>query len=583
MRFMSLFRNMSLTRQIVIVILMMLIILLLSFVISNTIAERIIERKVTDSVSKILLQVEEKTESFYSDMDGISESLLYSPTIQTYMNSNDALSRILMNNEIISVFNNTITLKENIRGIQLYNKEGTMLASIGEGTGKSGQPPVQMTEYSGILTNPKEADTAPYYSIAFPIYNLKSDLLRDYRGTCVFIMDTKNFINILKGAQITKNSHLLLLDQNNNIVANEGNSRIDTPDMEKWKNDKRFILQMVTLPRTGWKLISVIPKNELLQELNIIQKFNIATYLVMICMLGLFLLIFFNRIIKPIKSLMDFMKSYPKTGGERRFKLVYHNEIGVLAANLNKMLDEIAALSQEIQLTQKQKYEIELARKQMEILAFRNQINPHFLYNTLECIRAIAFYHNVHEIADLSTSLSNMFRYSVKGNNFVTIRDELSQVKEYAKIVELRFMGRIKITIEASEELLEVQTLKMVLQPIVENAVFHGLEKKIDNGIVRIRVQRIEQNKIQYLIQDNGYGMEADRLKELLQHMRQSNASGQAEREGKKGIGLSNIYRRIKLFYGDDAEISIQSKWNEGTTVIVTFQAHYPVEALEVG
>ena len=232
-------------------------------------------------------------------------------------------------------------------------------------------------------------------------------------------MDVKNFNKILEGGKITKHSRLLLLDQNNKIMANEGNSpNFDTFRLEEWKNDNRYIVQTITLLQTGWRLISVIPKNELLQELDIVKRLNIATYVIVFCMLLLFLVIFSNRILKPIKAIMDFMKTYPKTGRESRFNVIYHNEIGVLAVNLNKMLDEIDTLSKEIQLTQKQKYEIEIAKKQMEISAFRNQINPHFLYNTMECIRAIAFYYKVQEIADITTSLSNMFRYSVKGNDF---------------------------------------------------------------------------------------------------------------------------------------------------------------------
>ncbi|MBD0384086.1 histidine kinase [Paenibacillus sp. WST5] len=561
---------------------MMLSILLISFVISNTIAERTIERKVTDSVSKIFLQVEEKIGSFYSDMEGISTSLLYSPTVQTYMSSNDPLTMILMNSEIISVFSNTITLKENIRGIQLFDKEGTMVANIGAGTGEPVQLPVESTKYSGLLKDPDTNDTSTFYSITVPIYNLKSTLIKDYRGTSVFVMDVKNFNKILEGGKITKHSRLLLLDQNNQIMANEGNSpNFDTFRLEEWKNDNRYIVQTITLPQTGWRLISVIPKNELLQELDIIKRLNIATYVIVFCMLCLFFVIFSTRILKPVKAIMDFMKSYPKMGKNSRFNVVYHNEIGVLAVNLNKMLDEIDTLSKEIQLTQKQKYEIEIAKKQMEISAFRNQINPHFLYNTLECIRAIAFYYKVQDIADISTSLSNMFRYAVKGNDFVTIRDEISHVKEYAKIIEFRFMGRMQVAIEADEELLEVKTLKMLLQPIVENAVFHGLEKKIDNGIVQITVQKIAQNQVQYVIRDNGYGMEDKQLEELLNRLRQFDTSSHTEKEAKQGIGLSNIYRRIKLFYGDKSELTIESTLHEGTTITVTFPLHDHSEQTE--
>lgn len=576
------FGKLSLNRQVLYLILIMLVILLISFIISNNIAGRIIERKVTDSVSKILLQVEGKMVSFYSDMDGISTSLLYSPTVQTFMSSKDILSTILMNNEIISVFGNTISLKENIRGIQLFNPEGAMLANIGVGTGESVKHPVKMIEYSGLLTNPNTADSSPYYSITIPIYNLQSSLVRDYRGTSVFIMDVKNFSNILKDAKITENSRLLLLDQNNQIMASEGNMlNFDTSHLEEWTNDKRYIVQTITLSLTGWKLISVIPKNELLRELGTVHRLNIATYIIMFSILCLFLFIFYSRILKPVRALMDFMKSYPKKGGENRFNVVHHNEIGVLAVNLNKMLDEIDTLSKEIQLTQKQMYEIEITKKQMEISAFRNQINPHFLYNTLECIRAIAFYYKVQEIADISTSLSNMFRYSVKGNDFVTIQDEISHIKEYAKIIEFRFMGRMQVAIEADEDLLEVRTLKMLLQPIVENAVFHGLEKKIDNGLVQITVQKIAQNQVQYVIRDDGYGMEDMELEELLNGLRQFDTPSYSEKDAKLGIGLSNIYRRIKLFYGDEAEMTIQSKLHVGTTISITFPAQNHSEQLE--
>lgn len=579
---MSLFYKLSLSRQVLFLILMMLVILLISFIISNTIAGRIIESKVTESVSKILLQVEEKTESFYTDMEGISTALLYSPTVQTFMGSGDPLTMLLMDSEIISVFSNTITLKENIRGIQLFDREGTMIANIGAGTGKSVQIPVETTQYSGLLTKPNTNTTSTFYSITVPIYNLKSAVVRDYRGTSVFVMDVKNFNKILEGGKITKHSRLLLLDQNNKIMANEGNSpNFDAFRLEDWKNDKRYIVQTITLPQTGWKLISVIPKDELLQELAVVQRLNIATYIVMFSILCLFLFIFYNRILNPVRALMDFMKSYPKKGGENRFNVVHHNEIGVLAVNLNKMLDEIDALSKEIQLTQKQKYEIEIAKKQMEISAFRNQINPHFLYNTLECIRAMAFYYKVQDIADISASLSNMFRYAVKGNDFVTIRDEITHVKEYAKIIEFRFMGRMQVAIEADEDLLEMRTLKMLLQPIVENAVFHGLEKKIDNGLVQITVQKIAQNQVQYVIRDDGFGMEDKRLEELLNSLRQFDTPSHSEKDAKLGIGLSNIYRRIKLFYGEEAEMTIQSKLHLGTTIRITFPAENHSEQLE--
>lgn len=564
------FRNHSLSKNIMYLILIMLVILLVSFVISNQIAKRIVESKVTDSADKILLQVEEKMTSFYADMGGISISLLYSPTIQTALTVEDELTMVLMNPEVISMFSNTMSLKESIRGIRLYDKEGTIVANTGAGFVDSLQHPVQTTEYSGLLSS-----NDSQYTITVPIYNLKSVQLQDYRGACIFIMDVSNFNSILENAKITPHSQFLLLDQHNKIMASDGAAaNIHSIDLAKWKNDKRYIVQSVTLSSTGWQLISIIPKEELLRDLDTVQKLNIATYLVMIGLLGMFMLLFFTRIMRPIKALMDFMKSYSKKGGGTRFTIEYHNEIGVLAAHLNKMLDEIDALGQEVQLAQRRMYEIQIAKKQMEISAFRNQINPHFLYNTLECIRALALYNKGEEIADISASLSNMFRYSVKGNDFVTIRDEITHVKEYANIIELRFMGRIQMEIEVEEGLLGMRTLKMLLQPIVENAVFHGLERKRGKGIVRLTVQSLPDNRIRYTVQDNGCGMEEKQVQDLLQRLRNSDSPVSIGKDDKQGIGLANIYRRIKLFYGDAAEMDIQSQLNTGTMICITIPVH---------
>ncbi|CAM4012110.1 sensor histidine kinase [Cohnella lubricantis] len=572
-------RRLSLARQILIFVLMMLAILLISFVITSRIAEKIIEKKVTESVNKILLQVEEKITGYYTDMEGSSMSLLYSQSIQNLLNSEDKLSVILLNSEVTSMFANTMSQKENIRGIRLYNSEGTLVASIGAIDVGVKPHIVESIEYSGLLS---EGGVNPYYAISIPIYNLKSEKVQDYRGMCEFIMDVGNFNHILNKAKITSHSSFLLLDQNGKMMASEGKTTVeDSIDINEWNHDKRFIVQSVTLPRSGWQLISIIPRKELLNDLSTIQHLNIATYLVMIGMLSLFLLLFYTRIMTPIKALMDFIKAYPKSGGESRFPVVYRNEIGVLGSSLNKMLDEIDDLGKSVQLTQKRMYEFEIAKKHMEVLAFRNQINPHFLHNTLECIRAIALYNKVQEIAEISESLSNMFRYSVKGTDFVTIEDELAHVREYARIIEYRFMGRIRVEIEADRDLLGLKTLKMILQPIVENAVFHGLEKQNKNGLVQIKVYKPEPEMIQYIIKDNGYGIDQADLGILMQHLRQSEDIGNTDNKFRQGIGLGNICRRMKLFYGDEADMTVSSQLHKGTVVSISFPAIDNQEQME--
>ncbi|WP_168735815.1 cache domain-containing sensor histidine kinase [Cohnella fermenti] len=562
----------SLMRQIVFLISLMLVTLLAAFVVTDRVAKQIIERKVTDTVDKIFLQVQEKMSSFHSDMQGISTFLFYSPTVQNYINSEDSLSRVLMNGELLSMFANTSSMKANIRGIELFDQSGKLLARVGEGEDEWTDS-VPKLAYSGRI-DLKNRPTERFYKIATPVYGLDSNhIATEFKGTGVYVMDANNFIPILRSAKITSGSRVMLLDGEDRTIASEGVvSDEDVIRVETWKNDPRYIVQSVTLPDSGWKLISVIPKGELLAELDSMQRINVATYVTMFVLLCLFLLIFFTRILRPIRSLMEFIRSYPKNGEDSRYEVIHRNEIGVLGAKLNKMLDDIGALSSEVQSTQTRMYEMELAKKQMEISAFRNQINPHFLYNTLESIRAMALYYNVQDIADLSESLSRMFRYAVKGSNFVAVADELSHVREYARIIDFRFRGRFRILIDCEPELLEATMLKMLLQPLVENAVFHGLERKLGNGRVAIDIRRAPSGDIQLSIEDDGRGMSGERLEELLRQL--DNFEEKEDQSGaSRGIGVLNIYRRIRLFYGTEAQMGIESLPDQGTLVRITWPA----------
>ena len=121
------------------------------------------------------------------------------------------------------------------------------------------------------------------------------------------------------------------------------------------------------------------------------------------------------------------------------------------------------------------------------MIAYKGQINPHFMYNTLECIRGMALYHEEKEIAKLTGSLSKLFRYNVKGEELVSVKEVVKNLKEYALIIDYRFMGKFKVVIEAEESLLQVFLPKMLVQPLVENAVLHGLEPKMDRGEVNVR------------------------------------------------------------------------------------------------
>ncbi|ETT77633.1 sensor with HAMP domain [Paenibacillus sp. FSL R7-277] len=560
------FQRVSLVKQIIYLNVLMLSFLLVSFLISNYIAQRIVEDKVTESVNKLMLQLEATMKNFYKDMDGISYSLLYSPTLQQYLSTNDALTHILMDDDIVSQFSSTLSLKEDIKGILLYNNTGKLIANLGEKANITPKNQASVIEYTtSILPN------SSYYTISVPVYNLQNNIkLKDYRGMCVFLMDGARFNELLQTSKQSPHSKFLLLDEKDVIIAGTAPQNYgEVFHSENYSNRHKYLVQEAVLKNTGWKIISVLPKAEVLQDVSTIKNLNIATYIVIFSMLLLFLVVFYNQVFKPVKALLDFVKSYTKKGKDRRFSVTFNNEIGVLGSRLNQMLDDIDHLSRDIQVVQQKAFDIELMKKKMEISAYRNQINPHFLYNTLECIRAIALFHKAEDIAEITSSLSKMFRYSIKGAGFVSIGEELLYLREYSRIIDYRFRGKIQIRVEAEERLQSLYTLKLLLQPIVENAVFHGLETKVSSGLVTVQVNLRRDQLVCFTVKDDGVGMSGQRLEEVRAQLNRFEGPV-VMNDGGVGIGLANIYRRIKLFYGENAQMTIESKVDEGTMVILT-------------
>ncbi|WP_042199486.1 sensor histidine kinase [Paenibacillus camerounensis] len=574
------FHNVGLFRQLVYLIGVTFIIVLVSFAVSNKIAERTVEKQVADSADKIVLQVEETLANFFKDMDGISYSLLYSTVLQNYLSSDDPLTKILMNPEIIAEFSSTLALKEEVMGIQLYDREGELATSIGKPFA-----PVQQRSADEIKYELGSSDQAgrTFYTISVPVYNLQNNrVLKDYRGMCVFYMDVKNFTSVLGKSKLTEHSRLFLTDDRDRIITgSDGPDPRMLADVDQHSSGKTYIVLSRTLAN-GWNIVSDIPRAELLSELDLVKRLNVVAYAVISLVFLLFLLLFYFQLLRPVRALLDFVNSYARRGGQARFHNSYHNEIGVLGTSINHMLDSIVQLGNDVQNAQRRMYESELDRKQMEITAYRNQINPHFLYNTLESIRALSLYHKVGDIAEITSSLSRLFRYSVKGDNFVTVREEIAHMQEYARIIDFRFRGKITIRFEVEESLTEVRTLKLLLQPLVENAVFHGLERKIGPGTVTVTLHSVHSDFIRAVVADDGIGFREDKLEQLQAFLLHAELTGDHRTEllG-SGIGLANSFRRLKLFYGGQAALKIEAGPVQGTIVTLDFPIHIPLDETE--
>lgn len=218
-----------------------------------------------------------------------------------------------------------------------------------------------------------------------------------------------------------------------------------------------------------------------------------------------------------------------------------------------------------------QEYTVQVSDKQAKIAALQSQINPHFLYNTLECIRSEALLYECQSIADMAKALAAFFRYSIsKKENIVTVRDELRNIENYFMIQSYRFENKFSFDIKVSqedEEIYNYQVPKLSLQPIVENAIFHGLETKATDGKVTIRAYTTDQELVM-VISDNGVGIAPDMLLQMQNALRtQGQINMHKSSEHGNGIALYNVNQRIKLLFGESYGLHIYSTKGMGTDV----------------
>jgi two-component system sensor histidine kinase YesM len=313
-----------------------------------------------------------------------------------------------------------------------------------------------------------------------------------------------------------------------------------------------------TLQLTGWKIIGRTDRKDLLASAIVTR--NIA-FTIGAATAGFLILIYLfisYRLTHPIRKLKNCMREVEEGNLDLRAEVSSHDEIADLSESFNSMVQRIKEL---IELTVKEQ---ELAKK-MEFKALQAQINPHFLYNSLESILWMAEAGNKEDIITMTKSLSSFFRIILsKGDEKITLRDELSHITSYLVIQKLRYRDILSYEIDVPEELMEYRIIKIVLQPLVENALYHGIKNTRLMGKVRIQGRELE-DQIVLIVDDNGVGMSEEKLAELQQLFTSEYHLGTSS----SSYGLRNVNQRLKLEYGDNYRLRITSVLGKGTRVII--------------
>lgn len=235
-------------------------------------------------------------------------------------------------------------------------------------------------------------------------------------------------------------------------------------------------------------------------------------------------------------------------------------EVRRLALTFSNMFSDIDQLNMQIFETSSKLYEEKIRTQATQIDFFRSQINPHFLYNVLELIRSLALEHDAPDISAITVAVGKMYRYNTKGNPVVPFREELEMTKAYIEIQKFRFQSKFDIIYNIPEEALEIPVIKIILQPIVENAIQHGIEPALDRCILYIGCS-VKDRELVIEVRDDGVGMSAERLREMQELLNRRQYDTAAY------VGITNTNARLKLQYGDMYGITIESKENDGTIV----------------
>lgn len=337
---------------------------------------------------------------------------------------------------------------------------------------------------------------------------------------------------------------------------------------ETWQGKDRDVI-VKTVGYTGWKIIGVSPEhgftlNEVKTRLFLV--FVVAFFLFLLAVINAYIS---SKITAPIQELEKSVNALEEGELDTQVYTGGSYEIQHLGRSIGGMARRIQALMNDIVAEHESK-------RKSEFDTLQSQINPHFLYNTLDIIVWMIENEQKQEAVKVVTALARFFRISLsRGKSIIPVKDELEHVRSYLMIQQMRFKNKFTYDIQAEQEVLSLASLKLMLQPLVENAIYHGMEFMDGDGEILIKVF-IQEERLRFIIEDNGLGMTKEQVQGLLTEKKHSSS-----RRG-SGIGVKNVNERIRLYFGEEYGLFIRSEPDEGTAVEICLPA-LPFDSLAEG
>lgn len=514
----------------------------------------------------------------------IIDIVSYDDTIQEVISTNSAYYRkdignwIIQTSKVRNILYNTYTTPD-ISSIHLYMKDGP--AAIEESDEFHRMSSAEKANWYTALQNSsslyiwfpiEESDNNKSY-LSFIKKIANAGRINDFIGIISAEVPQSVFQEIAKQASTTPDTDVLIFNSYNQLIAQYGESTysIETildafnteniqsnrPVQQIYLDDVSYIAGMQGIEGTDWSVVLLTPMDDVLGSATLYRNQMYKTSLLLFVFGIPIILLISHSITSRLRILEQEMREVAQGKLDPIKEDNANDEIGKLTHTFNYTITQISSLM-------KEQYRLGQEIKSLELNVLQSQINPHFLYNTLDLINWLGLYNNVPDVVKASTALASFYKLSLgHGEKIVTLENEINHAAVYVEIQNMRFGNRIILNNQISEELYKFKMLKITLQPLIENAIQHGIRERDDEtGTITLSAS-LKSGIITISVSDDGVGMSPDVLCKILDE----------SEEKKKEYGVKNINKRIKLNYGNDYGLSYQSEQGVGTTVYIRFPA----------
>lgn len=531
----------------------------------------------------IIRQMNQNIDSYITYMDNIAAMISGSEDAQSYLRQegDDTSESVGNQKRLIEQFTAFLKSREDIKNIGIIRDDGCGLFNDGQQTINSNLDMTRQFWYEEAINSNESILTSSHVQHVIKgerpwVITLSrriSDLTgnADRKGVVFIDLNYSAISELCDQNSIGAKGYVYILDQDGNIVYHPQQQQLynelqtenidivmnaDTDTVTVGDGNNARVYTLSQSEKTGWTVVGCMNMAELTKD----SRKAKSIYMVMAVVLVIVALLLFNMIARnitlPIQRLRDSMAKVQEGDFSKAdVEVSAENEIGSLTKSFNVMTYRIQELMEQNVHEQEEK-------RKSELKALQSQINPHFLYNTLDSIIWMAESKRNEEVVLMTASLARLLRQSISNEEeLVTVSQEVEYVRSYLTIQKMRYKDKLEFQIEVDPEIESVKIIKLVLQPIVENAIYHGLKYKDSKGLLMVHGRRSGDNAVIEII-DNGVGMEPETLAHIFERHKVNYHSN--------GVGVYNVQQRLQLYYGNDYGITYESEKNKGTIAAIT-------------